>query len=86
MGSGAAANSLALAAIAPVVWLAVTLSWVLVCGSVGRVHRGAALVAGALLNAWLLWFSVVWLGVLDSYPDPNCPGNVPAWWPRLIPA
>ena len=86
VGGGASANSLSLAVMCPAVWVVVGISWVLVRGLLGRIHPGAALLVGVLLNAWLLWFSVAWLGVLDSYPDPICPGNVPSWWPRFIPA
>ncbi len=86
VGSNTSANSLALAMAVPVVWAAVILAWVFVCGVVGRVHRGVALTVGVLLNAWLFWFTVVELGALDAYPDPVCPGNIPPWWPSLIPA
>ncbi len=85
VGVGASANSFALVIVVPAVWVAVALSWVFVFGVAGRLHRGAAWAAGAALNTWLLWFTVVWLGILDSYPDPVCPGNVPPWWPALIP-
>ncbi|WP_327315231.1 hypothetical protein [Streptomyces sp. NBC_01235] len=31
------------------------------------------------------WGLIAWIGILDSYPAPVCPGNVPPWWPDFVP-
>ncbi|MET9877646.1 hypothetical protein ABZZ36_23870 [Actinacidiphila glaucinigra] len=28
---------------------------------------------------------IAWIGIVDDYPAPFCPGNIPAWWPHFIP-
>jgi hypothetical protein len=43
--------------------------------------RASWLFAPALAYAW--WALVV---TPAGYPDPICPGNVPSWWPDLIPS
>jgi hypothetical protein len=85
IGGGAAANSLPLLFLAPLIWIATAIPLGVLYGVVGGRHRRAALAAGLLLTVCCTWFLVIWLGVLDSYPDPVCPGNVPPWWPDFIP-
>lgn len=31
------------------------------------------------------WTVIAWIGVVDDYPAPICPGNIPSWWPDVIP-
>ncbi|MFF0015274.1 hypothetical protein [Streptomyces sp. NPDC005374] len=85
-GVNTAADSLALLFLAPLIWIAAALPWAVLHGTLGRRHRGAALAAGLAFTVWFTWFLVTWLGVLDSYPDPTCPGNVPPWWPSWLPS
>ena len=86
IGVNSAADSLSLLFLAPLVWIAAAVPWVVLHGTLGRRHRGAALAAGLAFTVWFTWFMVTWLGILDSYPDPTCPGNVPPWWPRHLPS
>lgn len=86
IGSNAAANGMTLLLLAPLLWIAATVPWVILQSTLGRRHRGAALAAGLLFALWLTWFSVTWLGMPGSYPAPLCPGNVPPWWPGFLPA
>ncbi|MEU0411554.1 hypothetical protein ABZ307_27560 [Streptomyces griseorubiginosus] len=86
IGVGAAANSMTPLLLTPLIWLAAAVPWVILYGTLGTRHRRAALTAGILFTLWFTWFLVTWLGMPDSYPAPLCPGNVPPWWPSLIPA
>lgn len=86
VGGNASTHSLSLLFLVPFIWFAAAVPWVVLYGALGRHHRGAALAAGLLFSAWFAWFLVTWLGTMDSYPDPLCPGNVPPWWPSFIPA
>lgn len=86
VGGNAAANGTALLFLAPLIWIAAAVPWVVLQGTVGRRHHTTALMAGLVLTLWFTWFLVTWLGMPDSYPDPLCPGNVPPWWPSFIPA
>lgn len=72
--------------LAPLIWIAAAVPWVVLHGTLGRRHRGSALTAGLVVTVWFTWFVVTWIGIVDSYPDPQCPGNVPPWWPSFIPA
>ena len=86
IGSSAAANGMTLLFLAPLIWIAAAVPWVILHGTLGRRHRRTALTAGLIFTLWLTWFLVAWLGMPDSYPAPSCPGNVPPWWPSFIPA
>ncbi|WP_328685957.1 hypothetical protein [Streptomyces sp. NBC_00343] len=86
VGVNAGANGLTLLFLAPPIWIATTVPWVILHSTLGRRHRRAALMTGLILTLWFSWFLVTWLGMPDSYPDPYCPGNVPPWWPGFIPA
>ncbi|MFG2946034.1 hypothetical protein [Streptomyces adustus] len=48
-------------------------------------RNGTALLAGVVFTVWFTWFLVTWVGIVESYPDPVCPGNVPPWWPSHLP-
>lgn len=85
IGVNAAADSMTLLLLAPLIWIGVAIAWVVLCRTLGRRHPGAALTAGLVFTVLLTWFLVTWLGVADSYPAPRCPGNVPPWWPSFIP-
>ncbi|WP_416982657.1 hypothetical protein [Streptomyces sp. T028] len=85
IGSGAAADSMTLLLLAPVIWVTAAVPWVVLQGTLGRRHPRAALAAGLVFAVWFAWFLVTWLGMIDSYPAPSCPGNVPPWWPEFIP-
>ncbi|MFG2514432.1 hypothetical protein [Streptomyces sp. NPDC048584] len=86
VGVNSAANSFTLLLLAPLLWFATAIPLAVLYGVVARRHRRLALAAALLLAVCCAWFLVTWLGVLDSYPDPVCPGNVPPWWPGFIPA
>lgn len=85
-GVNAAANGTTLLFLAPLIWIAAVVPWVILHSTLGRRHRRTALTAGFVIAFWFAWFLVTWLGMPDSYPAPSCPGNVPAWWPSFIPA
>ncbi len=86
IGVNAGARSATLLFLAPLVWVAAAVPWVILYATLGRRHRGAALTAGLVFTLWFTWFLVTWLGMPDSYPDPWCPNNVPPWWPSFLPA
>ncbi|WP_406168408.1 hypothetical protein [Streptomyces sp. NBC_00996] len=86
VGVNASANSLFLLFVAPFIWIAGTVAWVLLYGAIGRFRRGAAVAVGTVFNLWLLWFVVTGVGAMGSYPYAVCPGNVPPWWPGFIPS
>jgi hypothetical protein len=85
IGVGAAANSLTLLVLAPLIWIATAIPLGVLHGVLVGRHRRAALAAGFLFTVCCTWFLVTWIGVPDSYPDPVCPGNVPPWWPGFVP-
>ncbi|MFD7877646.1 hypothetical protein ACFV5G_26705 [Streptomyces sp. NPDC059766] len=85
IGINAAADSLTLLFLAPLIWIATAVVWVVLYGTLGRRRPGTALLAGAVFTVWFTWFLVTWLGIVESYPDPVCPGNVPPWWPNHLP-
>lgn len=85
VGNGPA-DGMTLLLLGPLIWVAAAVPWALLRGTLGRRHRGAALVVGLVFTLWFTWFLVTWLGMPDSYPAPSCPGNVPPWWPGFIPA
>jgi hypothetical protein len=86
VGINAAANSMTLLFLAPLIWIAGAVPWIVLHRTLGKRHRGAALTAGLLFTLWFTWFLATWLGMPNSYPAPSCPGNVPPWWPSFIPA
>ncbi|WP_190039919.1 hypothetical protein [Streptomyces fructofermentans] len=86
IGSNAGANGMGLLFLAPVIWIAAAVPWVVLHGTLGRRHPTTALMAGLIVTLWFTWFLVTWLGMPDSYPASTCPGNVPPWWPSFIPA
>ncbi|MER5402729.1 hypothetical protein [Streptomyces sp. NPDC002599] len=86
IGSSAGANGMTLLFLAPLIWIADAVPWVILHSTLGRRHRRTALMAGLIFTLWFTWFLVTWLGMPDSYPAPSCPGNVPPWWPSFIPA
>ena len=79
-------NGMTFLILAPLIWFAAAVPWVILHSTLGRRHRRAAHTAGLTFTLWLTWFLVTWLGMQDSYPAPLCPGNVPPWWPNFIPA
>ncbi|AZQ40955.1 hypothetical protein EJ357_46885 [Streptomyces cyaneochromogenes] len=85
VGVNAAASSMTLLFLAPLIWIGVAISWVLLYGTLGRRHRSAALTTGLILTVCVTWCLVTRLGMVDSYPAPRCAGNVPPWWPSFIP-
>ncbi|MEU1183523.1 hypothetical protein ABZ464_38985 [Streptomyces sp. NPDC005820] len=85
IGANAAADSMTLLLLAPLLWIAAAVPWVVLLGTLGRRHPGPALTAGVVCTVWFTWFVVTWIGMVDSYPAPSCPGNVPPWWPAFIP-
>lgn len=72
--------------LAPLIWIAAAVPWVILHSTLGRRHRRTALTAGLIFTLWFTWFLVTWLGMPDTYPAPLCLGNVPPWWPSFIPA
>lgn len=86
IGVNAAANSMTLMFLAPLIWIAAAVPWVILHSTLGKRHRSTTLAAGLIFTLWFTWFLVTWLGMPDSYPAPLCPGNVPPWWPSFIPA
>ncbi|WP_326662717.1 hypothetical protein [Streptomyces sp. NBC_00385] len=72
--------------LAPLIWIAAVVPWVLLHSTLGKRHRRSALTAGLVFTVWSTWFLVTWLGMPDSYSAPLCPANVPPWWPGFIPA
>ncbi|GAA2334321.1 hypothetical protein GCM10010431_66860 [Streptomyces kunmingensis] len=86
IGGNAAANSLTLLFLAPLIWIAAAVPWVILHSTLGKRHRRTAQIAGLVSTLWLAWFLVTWLGMPDSYPAALCPANVPPWWPSFIPA
>ncbi|MFI5793229.1 hypothetical protein [Streptomyces sp. NPDC051677] len=86
IGINAAANSMILLFLAPLIWIAAAVPWTVLHRALGKRHRGAAMTAGLLFALWFTWFLVTWLGMPNSYPAPSCPSNVPPWWPGFIPA
>lgn len=86
VGVNAGANGITLLFLAPLIWIATAVSWVILGSTFGRRHRRTALMAGLIFTLWFSWFLVTWLGMPDSYPDPFCPGNIPPWWPSFVPA
>lgn len=85
IGVNSAANTGALIFLTPVVWISAVFSWWLVYGAFGRVNRASAATLGGLCNLLIIWLFVSWLGFIDSYPSPECPGGVPDWWPAFMP-
>ncbi|KQX65449.1 hypothetical protein ASD48_20605 [Streptomyces sp. Root1310] len=85
IGTNAAANSMTLLILAPLIWIATAVPWVILHHTLGRRHRRTALITGLVVTLWFTWFLVTWLGIPESYPAPSCPGNVPPWWPGFIP-
>lgn len=86
VGGNAAANSMTLLFLAPLIWIAAAVPWVVLHSTLGRRHHASALTAGLAFTLWFTWFLITWLGMPDSYSAPLCPGNVPPWWPAFIPA
>jgi hypothetical protein len=85
IGVNANATSLTLLVLSPLIWIAAAVPWIVLYGTLGKHHPRAALLGGLLFTVWFTWFLVTWLGMVDDYPDPLCPGNIPPWWPSLIP-
>ncbi|MET8413670.1 hypothetical protein ABZV34_37550 [Streptomyces sp. NPDC005195] len=85
IGSSAGANGMTLVVLAPLIWIAATVPWVILHNTLGRRHRRTALMAGFIFTLWFIWFLVTWLGMPDSYPAPFCPGNVPPLVAELHP-
>ncbi|MFM9369225.1 hypothetical protein [Streptomyces sp. Da 82-17] len=82
IGINAAANSFGLAFVFLGLSLVAGLWWWLVLARLGAVGTVVALLGSALL----VWGVMAWLHAPDGYPSPFCgPGNVPAWWPDLLP-
>jgi hypothetical protein len=79
-------NGMTLLFLAPLIWFAAVVPWMLLHSTVGRRHRRTAHTAWLIFALWFTWFLVTWLGLPTTYPAPLCPGNVPPWWPSFIPA
>src|SRR4051812_32951421 len=75
IGVNEGANSMTLLFLAPLIWIAAAVPWVVLYGTLGRRHRGSAVTAGFIFTVWFTWFLVTWLGIVDSYPVSLCPGN-----------
>jgi hypothetical protein len=86
VGVNAAANSMTLLFLVPLIWIATSVPWVILHSTLGRRYPHTALVTGLVSTLWFAWFLVTWLGMPDSYTGPLCPGNVPPWWPSYLPA
>lgn len=86
IGTNAAANSMTLLILTPLIWIAAAVFWAILHNTLGRHHRRTALTTGLIFILWFIWFLVTWLGMPDSYPATLCPENVPPWWPSFIPA
>nr|CEL22443.1 hypothetical protein [Kibdelosporangium sp. MJ126-NF4] len=76
VGVNASANGMALLVLAPLIWIATAVVWVILYSTLGRLHPTLALTAGLIFTLCSTWFVVTWLGMPDSYPSP-CPGSVP---------
>lgn len=57
VGSNAAANSMNLLFLAPLVWIAAAVPWVLLRSTLGKRHHRSALTAGLAFTIWFAWFS-----------------------------
>nr|WP_239158323.1 hypothetical protein [Streptomyces sp. SID13726] len=79
------ANGGALLAVFLVMWGVLSVLW----GLSFKVFAGRrvkwAWAVAVCVSVGLVWAAVAWIGVIDSYPDPFCPGNVPPWWPDAVP-
>ncbi|MDI3385865.1 hypothetical protein QIS99_06480 [Streptomyces sp. B-S-A8] len=82
IGINGAANSFSLALVFLALTAVATLWWWFAPARFG-VAGPAIAVLGSLL---LVWGVLAWLHAPDGYPAPFCPpGNVPPWWPELLP-
>lgn len=90
VGINGAANSLS---VLVEVWIGVGAVNCLLFGGVYLLLpvRGAVLRWFAALAVWLplmavvAWWYFATRGTPADYPAPFCPGNVPPWWPSVIP-
>ncbi|MFJ9726267.1 hypothetical protein ACIRP3_26265 [Streptomyces sp. NPDC101209] len=79
------ANGMILLLSFPVLWGVFAALWSAVLRLFGAERRSGACAVAACASVALVWGLIAWIGVLDSYPAPVCPGNVPPWWPEIIP-
>lgn len=79
------ANGLILLVLFPVLWGVFAALWSAVLRLFGATARAGAIALAVCVSVGLVWGLISWIGVLDSYPAPVCPGNVPPWWPDIIP-
>jgi hypothetical protein len=84
VGNGSA-NGAALLFCFLVMWGAFPSLWALTIKVFGSEGIGGAYAVAVCASAVIAWGVIAWIGVLDSYPAPVCPGNVPPWWPEIIP-
>ncbi|MFF4908402.1 hypothetical protein ACFY2T_26460 [Streptomyces sp. NPDC001260] len=84
VGNGSA-NGAVLLLLLPVLWGVFAALWTAVLRAFGAGRRTGAVAAALCVSVGLAWALVSWVGVLDSYSAPVCPGNVPPWWPEVIP-
>ena len=66
-------------------WGVFSVLWGLVLTLLGGRGAGKAYAVAIIAGVVVAWGTIAWIGVLDSYPAPVCPGNVPSWWPGLLP-
>ena len=89
VGINPSANSFALLALLPIVWLVDVAAFAIAFAVVfrgGRLSAAIATLAGLLALAVTGWVVFAWVGTPAGYPAPACPDNVPPWWPGWLPA
>lgn len=89
VGINASANGFTLLVVMPQVWMLDTALFALVFALLwpgGRVRAGVATVAGLVAIVLVAWLVFARIGTPADYPNDFCPGNVPPWWPRWLPA
>jgi hypothetical protein len=84
VGNGSA-NAAVLLFCLLVMWGVVSSLWALIFKLFGSRGIIGAYATAACISVAIAWGAIAWIGVLDSYPAPVCPGNVPPWWPGIIP-
>ncbi|MFH9546926.1 hypothetical protein ACIBAH_15820 [Streptomyces sp. NPDC051445] len=67
------------------IWALISSLWGLVLKFLGPRGMKWAYVVAICASVGMAWGMIAWIGVLDSYPSPICEGNVPPWWPDIIP-
>lgn len=68
------------------IWGALSSQWGVTLKMLGGKSIAGACAVAFCAAAGICWGLIAWIGVLDSYPAPVCPGNIPPWWPGFVPA